>query len=104
MTLALTGAPVFDIDYRIESTLTGTLVQTDQNLTGITGNSATINIPDHLINSTNVDQTYKIVITRMNDNFVGDGTIGAANSYTLTVHPATTMGTITVSPSSLQRR
>ena len=104
VTVTFTGAPVFDFDYRIDNSLSGTLVQTDQTISGITGNTVDITIPDHLLNATNADQTYSIVITRMNDNFVGNGTVGAANTYTITVHPAASTGTISVSPSSLQRR
>jgi hypothetical protein len=105
VTIAFTGAPVFNLDYTVESTLTGSTVTTNQTTPDINGSTVNINIPDNLINETNADQTYRITITRMNDNFVGNGTIGGNNTYTLTVHPATSTGTITVSPgSSLQRR
>jgi hypothetical protein len=103
--IAFTGAPNFDLDYRIDNNLTGVLQTTNQTITGVTGGTASITIPDNLINTTSADQTYTVTLTRMNDSFTGDGAISAtAYTYTITVHPAAAISPITVSPASLIRR
>lgn len=105
VTVQFTGAPNFDLDYTIENNLTGTPVVTNQTLTNVTSGTVNITIPDNLINTTSEDRTYKIILKRMNDAFTGDGNIPAATgTYTLTVHPASALSPITVSPGSLIRR
>lgn len=104
VTVTFTGAPNFDLDYQIEENLTGVLNTTPKTITGITGNTATITIPDNLINTTSTPKTYKITLTRMNDGFTGDGALGATKTYTITVNSPAATGDITVSPSSLTRR
>ncbi|HEY4787122.1 MAG TPA: hypothetical protein VIH57_13785 [Bacteroidales bacterium] len=102
ITLQFTGAPNFDLRYTVTD-LDGT-VSTEKVITGVSGSSTTIPLPANLINtSTTADQTYKITLTQMNDAFQGDGTFADA-SYTITVHPAISTGTIQASPSALQRR
>lgn len=104
--VAFTGAPNFTLEYTIESTLTGVpSTITPLPITGITGGTTNISIPaSDLVNTTNADQTYKITLTRMNDAFEGDGTIAAANTFTITVSAPAATGPITVSPLSLTRR
>ncbi|HEX2935981.1 MAG TPA: hypothetical protein VHO72_11555 [Bacteroidales bacterium] len=103
--VAFTGAPNFDLDYTIVSTLTGVSSTTTGKLTAITGGTANISIPAaDLVNTTNADQTYTITLNRMNDGFAGDGTIGTANTFTITVSAPAATGPITVSPASLTRR
>lgn len=104
--VVFTGAPNFDLDYTIVSTVTGTSVTTTGTLTAITGGTANISIPAaSLVNTTNADQTYTITLNRMNDGFTGDGTIAAAsNTFTITVSAPAATGPITVSPASLIRR
>jgi hypothetical protein len=103
--VVFTGAPNFALDYTIVSTVTGVSVTTTGTLTAITGGTANISIPAaNLVNTTSADQTYTITLNRMNDGFTGDGTIGSANTFTITVSAPAATGPITVSPASLIRR
>lgn len=103
--IVFTGAPNFDLDYAIVSTLTGASVTTSGTLTGIAAGTANISIPAaDLVNTTNANQTYTVTLSRMNDSFTGNGTIGVANTFTITVSAPAATGEITVSPASLTRR
>lgn len=103
--VVFTGAPNFDLDYTVVSTVTGVSVTTTGSLTAVTGGTANISIPAaNLVNTTSADQTFTITLNRMNDGFTGDGTIGSANTFTITVSAPAATGPITVSPASLIRR
>ncbi len=97
----LTGAPNFDFSYTITG-LNG-VTSAPVNVTGVTNATATISLPNNLVNtSSNQDQTYVITLTRMNDDFTGNGTI-LNDSFTITVHPTVQTGPIE-SNRSLERR
>lgn len=101
ITVDFVGAPNFDFKYTITG-LDG-VEGPEQIVTGVTGNSTTIDIPDNLVNTSSTDDQYFIVtITEMNDTFTGLGTIVDA-TYTITVHPTVETGDIT-SDNGLTRR
>ena len=93
ITVQFTGAPNFSFKYTITD-LDGT-TGTEQEVTGVTGNTATISIPSNLVNtSSTVDQTYVVTLTEMSDGFQGIGDLIDA-SFTITVHPTVETGEIT---------
>jgi hypothetical protein len=101
ITVQFTGAPNFDFRYTLKD-LDGT-TSAEQIVTGITGASTTIPLPSNLVNtSTTTNQTYVVTITQMNDSFTGDGNV-VDGTFTITVHPSISTGTIQASP-ALQRR
>ena len=101
ITVQFTGAPNFDFKYTITG-LDG-VTSSEIEVTGETGSTAIIDIPDNLLNtSTTDDQYYIVTITAMNDAFDGPGTV-LDGSFTITVHPTVETGTIT-SNNTLTRR
>ena len=101
ITVDFVGAPNFDFKYTITG-LDG-VEGPEQTVTGVTGSSTTIDIPDNLVNPSSTDDQYFIVtITEMNDTFTGLGIIVDA-TYMITVHPTVETGPIS-SSNSLTRR
>jgi hypothetical protein len=109
----LTGAPDpvadgFDVTYTVVATGgltdlggvplngTGTTIQDNDEL-------AQIALPAGIINPTGVDQTLTITLTAMQDDFDTAGSVGAIDTYVITVHPTPATGEI-ISSSSLSRR
>jgi hypothetical protein len=109
----LTGAPDlvadgFDVTYTVVATggLTDLLgVALDGTGTTIQDNDelAQIALPAGIVNPTGADQTLTITITAMLVDFDEGGTIGATDTYLITVHPTPSTGEIN-SSSSLTRR
>jgi len=100
VTVALTGAPDFEFAYTITGLdgVEGAEVPITES-----GGTATIDIPDNLLNTSSTDDQYYIVtIKSMNDDFQGAGTI-VDGSFTITVHPTVETGDIT-STGTLTRR
>jgi len=65
------------------------------------GASVDIPLPGSFVNSTSGDLDFVVSLDSMHDDFTGDGTV--SGTYTITVHPVPTTGSI-VSGSSLNRR
>jgi hypothetical protein len=100
VTVALTGAPDFEFAYTITGLdgIEGAEIPVTES-----GGTATIDIPDNLLNTSTTDDQYFIVtIKSMNDDFQGAGTI-VDGSFTITVHPTVETGDIT-SSGTLTRR
>jgi hypothetical protein len=102
ITVQFTGAPNFDYQYTVTD-LDGT-TGAPIAVTGGTGSTQNISIPANLINTSSpaADQTYVVTLTQMNDSFTLNGTITDA-TFTITVHPSVSTGTIT-SNKTLTRR
>ncbi len=112
VTVALTGAPDgstdgFAVDYSFSvpvglSALDGGGLDVATSGT-VTTDGATVNIPmpASFVNSGSTDLDFVVSLTRMNDDFTGDGAY--SGTYTVTVHPVPETGNI-VSSSSLTRR
>jgi len=111
ITINLTGAPDgtvdgFAVDYSIAAAnlVDGSSTSWDGNTGTVTSDGATVTIPmpDLLTNLTTSDATFTVTLTRMNDDFTGDGTL-ADDTFVITVHATPDTGTIT-STGSLTRR
>lgn len=113
--VALTGAPDGTVDgfaveylFTIPADLTaldglGNPVATSGTVT-TDGSSVNIPLPAALINDTGGDLNFVVSLTRMNDDFAGDGDISGSGTYTITVHPVPTTGDIQSNPAPLTRR
>jgi hypothetical protein len=108
----LTGAPDptadgFTVTYNISATGLTDLGGTALEVIGatVTSNSetATIPLPDGIINPTGTTAAFTLTMTEMHDDFNGLGTLGATTTYVLTVHPTPVTGEISSSFSLVRR-
>ncbi|MBN1131809.1 MAG: hypothetical protein JXR52_02115 [Bacteroidales bacterium] len=111
ITINLTGAPDgtadgFAVDYEITAPNledgSGTSWDGNTGTVNSNGTTVTIPLPDLLTNLTTTDATFTITLTRMNDDFTGDGTL-LDDTYVITVYATPDTGEIT-STGSLTRR
>jgi hypothetical protein len=113
ITIPLTGAPDdgggngFSVVYTVSSTgLTDLSGDPIVSLSPAVSNiaTATIDLPDGLINTTGAPIDFVITLTAMTDDFTTpNGTIGGDGTYTITVNPTPTTGVINSSTSLLRR-
>jgi hypothetical protein len=113
--VALTGAPDgtvqgFAVDYSFTIPVNLTALDGLGNPVATTGtvntdgSSVDIPLPATLINDTGGDLDFVVSLTRMNDDFTGDGDISGSGTYTITVHPVPETGDIQSDPAPLTRR
>jgi len=103
ITINLTGAPDgaadgFEVDYAISAPNledgSGTSWDGISGTETTDGSTVTILLPDELNNLSTSSETFTITLTRMNDDFTGDGGL-IDDTYNIVVHPIPTTGIIT---------
>jgi hypothetical protein len=107
----LTGAPDpvadgFEVTYNITATnltdLGGNALDVVGSTTLSNTNTASIALPDGLVNGTLADATFTITLTAMHDDFQGIGTLGDLE-FNIIVHPTPVTGPINSSSSLIRR-
>ena len=108
----LTGAPDpladgFVVTYSISAAGLTDLGGTPLDVVNATATSntetASIPLPDGIINTTGATTTFTLTMTEMHDDFDGLGSLGATTTYVITVHPTPVTGEINSSFSLVRR-